>query len=312
MQSGASRVPLLVSAVLLITLLYPALFLGYRVAPEASLKSFPPWRSLWGPYPNPSREAVRAATHLGPRLAAIARDGTDAALWDPWIGGGRPGWLAAPEEGGAPLPVAAALLARPGWAWTALVALELGAALLGTWWALRTLGLAEWPAAVGATAYALSGAAAGAWLSWRGSALALGPLALAVALAPVTGRRRVAAFAAALLALAASGGPAVAFVALAAAAMTLRPGPRGRVRTLERGAGRGRPGLRRRAPPGLARPRRPGEPASPKPGPSRRRRSTPGGTWSRRPPSRRGTPPGRQERACVPRRATRATSVLPC
>ncbi len=231
MQSGASRVPLLVSAVLLITLLYPALFLGYRVAPEASLKSFPPWRSLWGPYPNPSREAVRAATHLGPRLAAIARDGTGAALWDPWIGGGRPGWLASPEEGGAPLPVAAALLARAGWAWTALVALELCVALLGTWWALRTLGLAEWPAAVGATAYALSGAAAGAWLSWRGSALALGPLALAVALAPVTGRRRVAAFAAALLALAASGGPAVAFVALAAAAMTLRPGPRGRVRT---------------------------------------------------------------------------------
>ena len=230
MQSGSSRVPLLVSAVLLVTLLFPALFLGYRVAPEASLKSFPPWRSLWGPYPNPSREAVRAATHLGPRLATIARDGTRAAIWDPWIGGGRPGWLAAPEEGGAPLPVAAALLARAGWAWTALVALELGAALLGTWWALRTLGLAEWPAAVGATAYALSGAAAGTWLSWRGSALALGPLALAVVLAPLTGRRRVAAFAAALFVLAASGGPAAAFVALAAAAMTLHPGPRGRIR----------------------------------------------------------------------------------
>ncbi|HQT93455.1 MAG TPA: hypothetical protein PLB88_00690 [Thermoanaerobaculaceae bacterium] len=230
MQSGASRVPLLVSAVLLVTLLFPALFLGYRVAPEASLKSFPPWRSLWGPYPSPSPEAVRAATHLGPRLATIARDGTSAAIWDPWIGGGRPGWLSAPEEGGAPLPVAAAFLARVGWTWTALVALELGAALLGTWWALRTMGLAEWPAAVGATAYALSGAAAGAWLSWRGSALALGPLALALVLAPLTGRRRVVAFAAALFILAASGGPAVAFVALAAAAVTLRPGPHGRVR----------------------------------------------------------------------------------
>ncbi len=230
MQTGSARVPLFVSAVLLVTLLFPALFLGYRVAPEASLKSFPPWRSLWGPYPNPSREAVRAATHLGPRLATIARDGTGGALWDLWIGGGRPGWLASPEEGGAPLPVAAALLARTGWTWTALVALELGAAFLGTWWALRAAGLAEWPAAVGATAYALSGAAAGAWLSWRGSALALGPLALAAALAPVTGRKRVAAFAAALFILAASGGPAVAFVALAAAAMTLRPGPHGRLR----------------------------------------------------------------------------------
>jgi hypothetical protein len=230
MQSGSSRVPLLVSAVLLVTLLFPALFLGYRVAPEASLKSFPPWRSLLGPYPNPSREAVHAATHLGPRLATIARDGTRAAIWDPWIGGGRPGWLAAPEEGGAPLPVAAALIARVRWAWTALVALELGTALLGTWWALRRIGLAEWPAAVGATAYALSGAAAGAWLNWRGSALALGPLALAVTLAPVAGRRRVAAFAAVFLLLGTSGGPAVGFVALAAAALTLRPGPRGRVR----------------------------------------------------------------------------------
>ncbi len=218
------------SAVLLLTLLYPALFLGYRVAPEASLRSFPPWRSLWGPYPNPSREAVRAATHLGPRLAIIARDGTGAALWDPWIGGGRTGWLSAPEEGGAPLPVAAAFLARAGWVWTALVALELAFALLGTWWALRLLGLAEWPAAVGATAYALSGVAAGAWLSWRGSALALGPLALVAVLAPGTGRRRVAALAAAIVALGACGGPAVAFVALAAAVMTLRPGPRGRVR----------------------------------------------------------------------------------
>ncbi|MDD5562254.1 MAG: hypothetical protein PHQ91_00935 [Thermoanaerobaculaceae bacterium] len=230
MPSGASRVPLLVSAVLLVVLLFPALFLGYRVAPEASLRSFPPWRGLSGPYPDPSREAVRAATHLGPRLATIARDRLGAALWNPWIGGGRPGWLASPEAGGAPLPVAAALAARAGWTWTALVALELAAALLGTWWVLRALGLAGWPAAVGATAYALSGAAAGAWLSWRGSALALGPLALAPVLARVEGRKRVAAWAVVLLALAASGAPALGFVALAAAVATISPGPGGRLR----------------------------------------------------------------------------------
>jgi hypothetical protein len=225
MPSGAARVPLLIAVIVAVTLLYPALFLGYRVAPEASLRNLPPWQSLWGPYPNPSPEAVHAATHLGPRLAMIARDGAAGAVWDQWVGGGRPGWLAGAAEGGAPLPVAAALLAARGWAWTALVAVEIVAALLATWWVLRLAGLGPWPAAVGATIYALSGAVAGAWLNWRGSALALGPLALAPALARASGRKGVAAWAVVLALLLAGGAPALAFVALALVLVVLAAPP---------------------------------------------------------------------------------------
>jgi hypothetical protein len=219
MRSSGHNVPLLIVVALLLTVLYPALFLGYRVAPEASLKSEAPWRAQWGPYPNPSTVAVEAATHLGPRLAAIARDGLRVALWDPWIGGGRPGWLSSAPEGRAPLPLAAALVARHGWTWTALVALEIVLSFAGSWWVIRALGAASWPAAIGATAYALSGPVAGHWLDWQGSALALGPLVLLPALAgrPATSARRIAAWTGALLLVLAGGPPAAPFVALAAA-----------------------------------------------------------------------------------------------
>ncbi len=224
MRGGASRVCLVVTVAILLTLLYPALFLDCRLAPEASLKSAPPWRELLGPFPKPSAAALEPATRLGPRLASIARNPLGGALWNPWIGGGRAGWLAGPEEGGTPLVVLAAALARPGWAWTALLALEIAAALIGTWWVLRLLGLGAWPAAVGATAYALSGAVTAHWLDWRGSALALGPLALVPVLAPIRGRRAlIVAWSLALGIASASGSPAVAFVALAAAALVCLP-----------------------------------------------------------------------------------------
>lgn len=220
MRSGGHNVSLLAAAGLLLVMLYPALFLSHRLAPEASLKSEPPWRVQWGPYPNPSPLAVEAATRLGPRLACISRDGFAFALWNPLIGGGRPGWLASPAEGGAPLPVVAGLLARPGWVWTALFAAQLTVGFLASWWVLRLLGSGAWPAVIGATAYALSGPVSGHWLDWQGSALALGPLAIVPALAPPRRwRHRLAGWAAVLALLAASGAPALPFVALAAAVM---------------------------------------------------------------------------------------------
>jgi hypothetical protein len=113
-------------------------------------------------------------------------------------------------------------VARQGWTWTALLALEVALAFASAWWVLSLLGTAAWPAAVGATAYALSGPVAGCWLGWQGSALALGPLALVPALAPPRRPRHVAAaWIAVLLLLAASGAPAVPFVALAVAVLIL-------------------------------------------------------------------------------------------
>jgi hypothetical protein len=120
------------------------------------------------------------------------------------------------------LPLLTALVARRGWTWTALAAVEVALAFASALWALGALGVGgSWPAAIGATAYALSGPVTGHLLDWHGSALALGPLVLLPALAgrPRTARRRVAAWTGILLLLFASGAPAVSFLALAAVAM---------------------------------------------------------------------------------------------
>ena len=203
---------------LLGAVLFPALLLGRVVAPDVTLKYVPPWRVQWGPTPLPPARALAAATELGPRLHVIAREGFAAALWNPWIGGGRPGWLASAREGGTPLVIAAATLARPEWGWTALVALQLTLAFAGTVLVLGRLGVSGWPAAAGAVAYALSGAAAGHWLDWQGSAMALGPFALLPALGVgSTWRRRCATWAAAFVGMLLCGPPALPFIAFAAA-----------------------------------------------------------------------------------------------
>jgi len=208
---------------------YPALMLGRRLAPEASLKSVAPWREAWGPNPEPRAQVLAAATALGPRLAVIGRERLGAAIWNPWVGGGRAGWLASPREGGAPLPLAAALLARPAWAWSALVALTVAASFAAVWLVARWLGASAWGAAAGAVAYALSGPVASHWLDWRGSALALGPLALLPALAPgATWRRHAAAWSVTACVALLSGPPAAPFVALAVAFEAAGAGVRGR------------------------------------------------------------------------------------
>lgn len=179
--------------VLLIAVLYPALVLDATIAPADSLRTAIPWREQWGPYPSPSPLAIAAATHLGPRLHLMRSEGLAAALWDPWIGGGRPGWLSSPVEGGAPLSVVAVMLSRPGREWTALVAFEVAFAALGAWWVAWRSGIGAAAACVASVAYALSGAASVHWLDWQGSAFALTPWLLWPALAPAgTAARRIA------------------------------------------------------------------------------------------------------------------------
>ncbi|MFH1177422.1 MAG: hypothetical protein V1750_08440 [Acidobacteriota bacterium] len=216
MRRDPRAVALFVLLVLLVAAMYPALALERRVAPESSLRSVAPWRLHWGPHPSPSPLALHAATTLGPRLATMAREKLSLALWNPLVGGGRPGWLASPEEGGAPLCVAAALVARPEWVWSALISLTLGASFLSSWWLLRRLTLDPWAAAAGALAYSLSGAVSGHWLDWQGSALALGPLAMVPATAPARNwARGAAAWTAGIAVAFLAGPPAYPFVALA-------------------------------------------------------------------------------------------------
>ncbi len=202
---------------LLVTVFYPVLFLGQRVAPEASLRTSPPWKAQLGPSPPYPSSAVHAARHLGPRLAAMAREGTTLALWNPLIGGGRGGWLTAPSEGGTPLVLLAVLLARPGWTWTALVAIEVLAAFVSCYWLLRRQRLPPWPAATGALCFALAAPSSSLWLDWKGPAVALGPLLLLPALATAARwRLALAGWTLALLLVVICGPPLWPFLAAAA------------------------------------------------------------------------------------------------
>ncbi|MCU0292456.1 MAG: hypothetical protein MUF10_10800 [Thermoanaerobaculaceae bacterium] len=224
MRTRSSPAAWVILTTVLVGVLYPALVLHRVVAPEASLRGQAPWRAQWGPFPSPPPEQVRAATELGTRLSLLERDLVGLAVWNPWVGGGRPGWLASAREGGAPLPLLAVLLARPGHAWTGLIALQVTASFLSCLWMLRRFHLEPWPAAIGAMCYALSGPVASHWLDWQGSALALGPLAVAVA-AGAARRGLAHSLARWALVLAVLGlcGPSVApFVALAAAVAVLR------------------------------------------------------------------------------------------
>jgi hypothetical protein len=217
-ENRAQAVGWLVLLVLLVVLLYPTLFLGQQVAPEATLHSAAPWRLQWGPHPEPSPLALEAATGLGSRLAGIAREGMGLALWNPYVGGGRPGWLVSAREGGAPLTLLAAFLAAPGWTFTALVTIEILAAFGAVFLLLKRLRLEPWAAGVAATGYALSGAVTSHLLDASGSALVLGPLALLPALVPIDHmRRRILAWSAVLVLLLACGPTALAFLALGVA-----------------------------------------------------------------------------------------------
>ncbi len=233
MRSRPSAATCLALLVLLVGMLYPALVLRRVVAPEVSLRGQAPWRVQWGPFPAPLPEQVRAATELGARLSLLERDTRGVAVWNPWVGGGRPGWIASAREGGSPLPLLAVALSRDGRAWTGLVALQLAAAYLSCAWMLRRLGLGPWPAALGAVAYTLAGPVAGRWLDWQGSALALGPLGVALSLfASGSLARSVACWGGALAILGSTGLPAVPFAALAVAAATFREPAKGVPRRL--------------------------------------------------------------------------------
>lgn len=208
---------------LLAIVLYPAIFMGSRVAPESSLRGTPPWRAQWGPHPQPQPSAIRVARTLAPRLETLARDGFSCALWNPYVGGGRAGWVVSAEEGGTPLTVLAGLAARRGWAFTALLATVMSVAFVAVAFLLRRLGASTWAAVVGAVAYALSGAVSTSLLSPSGSAVALGPLVLAVALSNrEPGAAKVGLWALLLAALGWSGTASVPFVVMALALLVLR------------------------------------------------------------------------------------------
>lgn len=160
--------------VVVLALFYPALFLGQVLAPQAALWGYPPWSQLGGPNPFLHQPTNRLAFSLAPRLALIQREGTAVALWNPYIGGGRIGWLGMAADGYAPFSVVAALFAQDVHHWQALAFCVVILSFAGMFRLARRY-LAPWPAVVSALVYTLSGPVVSAWLDVPGTVAAVVP-----------------------------------------------------------------------------------------------------------------------------------------
>lgn len=174
--------PFLVCLLLALTvvLFYPGLFLGQVLAPQAALWSVPPWSEVGGPNPSRHEPTNRVAFSLAPRLALIQREGLDVALWNPYLGGGRVGWMAMAAEGYPPLAVLAALVAREPYHFTALGLITALLAFSGAFRLARRF-LPAQPSALGALVYTLSGPVVSGVFAVSGTVAALVPWLMAFA-----------------------------------------------------------------------------------------------------------------------------------
>lgn len=159
---------------LVVVVFYPAFFLGRVLAPQAALWGVPPWSELGGPNPSLGRPTNRLAFSLAPRLALVQREGTSVALWNPFIGGGRVGWLGMAADNYPPLSVLAAFLARDVHHWQALALLVVMFSFSGMFRLARRY-LGPWPAIVSALVYTLSGPVVSFWLDVPGTVAAVVP-----------------------------------------------------------------------------------------------------------------------------------------
>uniref|UniRef100_A0A7C2NAN1 Uncharacterized protein n=1 Tax=Thermoanaerobaculum aquaticum TaxID=1312852 RepID=A0A7C2NAN1_9BACT len=182
--------------VVVLVLFYPAFFLGQVLAPQAALWSYPPWSELGGPNPSLHQPTNRLAFSLAPRLALIQREGAAVALWNPYIGGGRIGWLGMAADGYGPFSVLAALFARDVQHFQALALCVVIFSFAGMFHLARRY-LAPCPAVVSALVYTLSGPVVSAWLDVPGTVAVVVPWLLVsgsggrVLCSPSVGQRRV-------------------------------------------------------------------------------------------------------------------------
>lgn len=170
---------------LLMVVFYPSLFLNRVLAPQALLWNVPPWSQLGGPNPTEQKALEEPVRTLVPRLALVQRYGWRVALWNPFVGGGRPGFLALGAEGIGPLALGASLLFSPPYQFNGLLLLHLALAFWGVYLLARRY-LDPQGALLAGFVYALSGPVLSSWLTAAGSAMALGPWLWLAALSPTS------------------------------------------------------------------------------------------------------------------------------
>lgn len=160
--------------VLVVAIFYPCFTFQRVLAPQGLLWNLPPWSYLGGPRPIDRPDLLPTALTLAPRLHLIQEYGLRLALWNPFIGNGRVGFLSFARDGYPPLAVLAALLVPEPYHWNTLLLLELALAFSGTYLLARRF-LSREGAGLAALGYSLSGPVLSQWPTLGGSAAALGP-----------------------------------------------------------------------------------------------------------------------------------------
>jgi len=159
---------------LLVLLFYPTLFFGRVLSLQSPLWAIPPWSELGGPNPMDRPHLQEAALTLAPRLALIQRYRWELAIWNPFVGGGRVGFLAMAADGYGPLAVVAGLFAKEPYLANTLLLLHVCLAFLGTYLLARRQ-LSPPAAVLTGVVYVLSGPVISSWCAGPGSAAAFGP-----------------------------------------------------------------------------------------------------------------------------------------
>ena len=148
---------------------FPTLCFDDLISPQATVFSAPPWRAELHPVEVTNPELTEPASALLPLAAAAHRDGLSTAVWNPYLSAGAPG--TATWSNGLLTPAVLPFLPwlDPALLPNAMVLVKLLLSLAGMFLFLRSLGLEETAASVGAAAFALAGPLTTSWL-WPASA----------------------------------------------------------------------------------------------------------------------------------------------
>lgn len=168
---------------------FPVMFMGRVVSPNDVFYNYQPWATY-----RPASLRIQNAVLNDPPTAylplmSLARSGWDAFHWDPFVGGGIPGFGSSGAAVLSPFVLLPALLVPMPWVYTAMLLLKLNVAFWFAYAWLREERIGKRGAAIGAIVIAASGIYTVRWLWQITNATALYPALLWVVRRVFSGKR---------------------------------------------------------------------------------------------------------------------------
>jgi hypothetical protein len=169
---------------------FPVIFMGRVVSPNDVFYNYQPW----GTFRPASIVRVQNNVLNDPATAylplmSLVKNGWGAFQWNPYVGGGIPGFGSSAAAVLSPFVFFPALVVPMPWVYTAMLLLKLNVAFLFAYAWLREERLGKRGAAIGAIVIAASGVYTARWLWQITNATALYPALLWVVRRTVSGKR---------------------------------------------------------------------------------------------------------------------------